>query len=177
MPSVVPPRAHFNEAVEPVTEAELAAVVRPSRVPLFVALAVVLALLVGVGVVFLGGEKTPTPAPEKPKPVVAAPVAPEPPKPEVAKTVWLDVVTNPAGAEVKRGAEVLGLTPLHVSLERAEGLARLEVMLAKYQPEIREVALTADEKLSIELKPVPSSDKAPKKLAPPKKKPPARKKK
>jgi serine/threonine-protein kinase len=137
-----------------VDEAALAAAVRPSRVPLIAAAVVVLILAVAVAWTFM----TPPAAPATPEPKVAAPapapVPVAPPVPEAPKMVWLDVSSKPIGAQVKRGDEVLGVTPLRVEVPRAE-LASLSLALADYVEETREVALSADVALSVELKPVP----------------------
>ena len=138
-------------------EAALAAAVRPSRLPLYAALGVVLLLAAAVGWTFLSPA---APPPPPPAPKVAVPQVPQPaPVPEVAKTVWLDVNSKPEGAQVRRGAEVLGVTPLRVELPRAE-VASLSVALADYLEETREVVLSSDVALVVDLKP------APKKAAP-----------
>jgi hypothetical protein len=111
----------------------------------------------------------PAPAdpPAKPEPAPTAPEAPVPPK-----SVWLDVKTKPVGAQVKRGDEILGVTPLRLEVARADK-ASLSFALANYVDETREVALTEDVALSVDLKPVPKTKaKAP----PPKKKKPTGKK-
>jgi serine/threonine-protein kinase len=156
-------------------EVALAAAVRPSRVPLYAAIVVVLLLALAVGWTFL----SPAPAPVTPVPKVAVP-APEPPKPPepkpepapaVVATVWLDVTSKPEGAQVKRGAEVLGVTPLHLSVPKAEG-ASLSVALADYVEETRDVVLSADVTLQVNLKPVPKLKNKPA----PKKKPAGKRK-
>jgi hypothetical protein len=68
--------------------------------------------------------------------------------------VWLDVTSKPEGAQVKRGEEVLGVTPLRVEVPRTE-LASLSVALADYLEETHEVPLSADYALSVDLRPVP----------------------
>ena len=150
-------------AVVEVDEAALAAAVRPSRVPLIAAGVVVLLLAVAVGLTFLG----PGAPPVTPEPKVVAPAPPslKPPEPALPKTVWLDLSSTPKGAQVKRGTELLGVTPLRVEVPRAE-LASVSLALPDYVEETREVTLAADGALSVDLKPV----------AKPKLKPPPRKK-
>ncbi|MDP2269152.1 MAG: serine/threonine-protein kinase [Archangium sp.] len=156
----------FTGAPAPVVEideAALAAAVRPSRLPLIAAVVVVLLLAAAVAWTFVSpppAEVTPTPVPVK---VI------EPPAP-VPKTVWLDVKSTPVGAQVKRGAEVLGVTPLHVELPRGEA-ASLSLVLTDYLEETREVVLSENVSLSVDLKPVPKATRAPA----PKKKPAKRK--
>lgn len=101
--------------------------------------------LVGVavgGVVALGvfsGKATDVPVPP---PKVEAPVDPPKPPPDVPKplataTVRFDVSSEPAGATVSHGDEVLGITPFSFTRERA-GDAALELELTfdldGYQP-------------------------------------------
>ncbi len=157
--------APFNGDLVAVDEAALAAAVRPSRVPLIAATLVVLVLAAAVGWTFLNPPATVEVQP------AARVVEPTPaPVPEVPKTVWLDINTTPRGAQVKRGAEVLGVTPLRVEVPRSD-TASLSLALANYVEETREVALSEDVALSVELQPVAV---APKKKAPPKKKKPAK---
>ena len=166
-----------------ISEAELAAAVRPSRAPLIAAIVVVVLLAAAVTWTFVhppdeGGTATgpqvtepapaaiPAPAPgptpaepaDKPQPIPSAPTPP--------KSVWLDVKTKPVGAQVRRGDEVLGVTPLRLEVPLAEK-ASLSFVLANYVDETREVALTEDVALSVDLKPAPKT----------KAKPPAPKKK
>jgi len=180
------PAVRFNEPpseespISAPNEADLAAAVRPSRAPLFIGAAVVLALLIGVATVFNPflsfprgegqGEGAALPA-KLPAPPAVDPEV-EKVDPVVApKMVWLDVVTNPAGAEVKRAGKVLGLTPLRVSVTRVEAPETISVELAKFSPEAREVTLSDDQKVEIELKSLKSAAKKP----PLKKKPPKKK--
>jgi serine/threonine-protein kinase len=147
-----------------VDEAALAAAIRPSRTPMIAAIIVVLLLAAAVGWTFVspGSPPAPTPAPK-----VAAPAPP--PVPAAPKTVWLDVSSTPIGAQVKRGSEVLGVTPLRVEVPRGDA-ASLSLALADYVEETREVALSADVELKVDLRPVekPKEKPAP---APKKKKP------
>lgn len=153
-------------APAPIDEAALAAAVRPSRAPLIAAVVVVLALAVAVAWTFVSPTAeptapTPAPAPVKAVEPVPVPVAPPPPAPVVPKTVWLDVNSTPKGAQVKKGDEVLGVTPLHVELPR--GVVALSLALANYLEEKREVALSEDVALDVALKPAPKAKPLPKK--------------
>ncbi|MFO0598875.1 MAG: protein kinase [Myxococcaceae bacterium] len=170
------PAVRINEPVEvpsAVTEADLAEAVKPSKMPLIIAGAVLGLVLLGGAWLFLKGpaetveapgEKTaPTQVtpPEEPK-VVTPP--PEEPKADAPKpTVHLTITSVPAKATVKRGAEVLGLTPLDVDLAREEAPVALSFELAGYQPQSREVTLGADTKFEVTLAAVekPSAKKAP----------------
>ncbi len=156
-----------------VDEAALAAAIRPSRAPLFIALAAGLAVLAGLAVVFAGGKTEPVTPPAPVVPVAKKKADPLPVVPEAPRQVWLDVQSTPPGAQVKRGDEVLGVTPLRLSVARVETPASLSFTLANYVAETREVALTDDVVLSVDLK--PQEKVAPKKLPPVKKKPPKRK--
>ena len=169
--------APFNGEPRPpveVDEVALAAAVRPSRVPLIAAALVVLVLAAAVGWTFLNPPGT-TDAPPPPK--VTDPVSSPtpPPVPEVPQTVWLDINSTPGGAQVKRGGEVLGVTPLRVAVPRTE-TASLSLALANYVEETREVALSEDVALSVELKPVPVAPSPTKLEVPPKKKKPGKRK-
>ncbi len=140
----------FTGAVVELDEAALAAAVRPSRAPLIAAVVMVLLLAAAVAWTFVSppaAEVALTPAPFK---VI------EPRAPEVPKTVWLEVISKPAGAQVKRGEEVLGVTPLHVELPKGDA-ASLSVVLANHLEETREVPLSENVALSVDLKPVPKS--------------------
>ena len=95
---------------------------------------------------------TPVKVVEPPAPV------PVPAPPPVPKTVWLDVNSTPVGAQVKRGDEVLGITPLHVELPQGEATS-LSVVLTNHLEETREVALSENVALSVDLKPVPKPKK------------------
>ncbi len=154
----------FTGAPAPVVEvdeAALAAAVQPSRMPLIAAVVVVLLLAAAVGWTFVSPpavEVTPTPAPVK----VIEPPAPKPAPPAEQKTVWLDVKSTPVGAQVKRGDEVLGVTPLHLELPKGEA-ASLSLVLTNYLEETREVALSENVALSVDLKPVPKPRPASKK--------------
>jgi eukaryotic-like serine/threonine-protein kinase len=148
-------------AVAPVEidEAALAAAVRPSRVPLIAAVVVVLLLAAAVAWTFISppGSTTTESAPPAKTTEPASVPAPDPvPEVVVPKTVWLDVRTKPVGAQVKRGTEVLGVTPLHLEVPLAQ-TASLSLVLANYVQETREVALNADVALSVDLKPVPKA--------------------
>ncbi len=142
----------FTGAVVQLDEAALAAAVRPSRAP-WIAAVVVLLLAAAVAWTFVSppaAQGAPTPARVK----VTEPPAPVPAAAPVPKTVWLDVSSKPAGAQVKRGHEVLGVTPLHVELPKGEATS-LCVVLTNHLEETREVTLFENVALSVDLKPVP----------------------
>jgi len=164
IPKVVAP-ARINEDVESMSvpsEAELEAVVKTSRVPLVIAIAVVVALLGGVGYVF-GPWNEPPPAPPQ---KTAEPVAPpseampaevakvDPPMPPVEvvkKEVELRITSTPAGATVKQGDDVLGVTPLARKMPRDAAPVTLQFELAGYAPALREVTLNADTEFAVKL--------------------------
>jgi len=164
IPKVVAP-ARINEDVESMSvpsEAELEAVVKTSRVPLVIAIAVVAALLGGVGYVF-GPWNEPPPAPPQ---KTAEPVAPpseampaevakvDPPMPPVEvvkKEVELRITSTPAGATVKQGDDVLGVTPLARKMPRDAAPVTLQFELAGYAPALREVTLNADTEFAVKL--------------------------
>jgi serine/threonine-protein kinase len=169
-----PVRAAASKPVE-IDEAELAAAVRPSRAPLIAAIVVVLLLAAAVAWTFISppgesgetakGPKVTEPAPAAipapaPSPTPADPTPPTKtetaPVPVPPKSVWLDVKTKPVGAQVRRGEEILGVTPLRLEVAPAEK-ASLSIALANYVDETREVALTEDVALSVELKPAPKT--------------------
>ena len=139
----------------PVDEEALAAVVRPSRAPMIAAAVVVLLLAVAVAWTFIREEPAPTPAVPTPVKVIEPAVSPLP-VPEVPKTVWLDVSSTPKGAQVKKGEEVLGVTPLRVEMPRG-AVASISLALANYEEEKREVALFDDVAVSVAMRPAPKS--------------------
>ncbi|MBM4776610.1 MAG: protein kinase, partial [Archangiaceae bacterium] len=128
-------------------------VVRQSKAPMVVAALVVLALLAAGVALFMPAEKPTLPPVE---PVKAPPVAAvlEPVVPPPPAKVWLDVTSTPPGAKVTRAdsnAE-LGITPLRVELAPVESL-RLAFALDGHQPETRDVHLSSNASLSIDLTP------------------------
>lgn len=169
------PAVRVNEdAVPEVSDAELAAAIRPSRAPLLVAAVVVGLALLGTAFAVFGGSSGEAPAApatkpaaqvEAPKPVEPAPEPPKPPPPPTEVT--LEVQSTPEGAKVKREGAVLGVTPLRVTLPRSTAAEMLTLELPKYVAVAREVRLDADVKLEVQLEPQPAKAKKP---APKKKK-------
>ncbi|MBS1149626.1 MAG: Serine/threonine protein kinase [Myxococcaceae bacterium] len=135
-PFVVPGGSARASAAEADSQA-LRAAVRPSRTPRLVA-AFGLALVLGaVGFYVLRA------------PPAEAVVA--------AKTVTLEVASQPAGARVTRldTQQLLGLTPLKLQTERLEAPLGLRLELAGHAPSERQVELATDVSLSVELVPTP----------------------
>ncbi len=143
-------------------EPDDAFVVRQSKAPMVVAALVVLALLTAGVVLFMPAENPSTP-----------PVAVEPVKvPQLAAVlepvalaaptkVWLDVTSTPSGAKVTRADSnaALGITPLRVELAPVESL-KLAFALDGHQPETRDVHLSSNASLSIDLTPTLKQDAA-----------------
>ncbi len=114
-----------------------------SKVPLIAGLAV---LLIGAGVaaaVVLGGDPPPEPQAQVP-PIQQEPEVTEEEEPEVTEeeepeatamepeAVMVNLVSNPEGAEVWRGDELLGNAPLEVE-RPTEGRLELELRLPGYE--------------------------------------------
>lgn len=112
-------------------------------------------LLVGTGIFF---ATRPAPVPEvKVAPVAQAPVVvtppPTPPVIGPPAEVTLSLITKPPRARVIRldSGEVLGLTPLELSLARAEEPLRLRFELAGHLPVERGTSLQSDQSLELSL--------------------------
>ncbi len=148
----------------PATSRDEPLVVARSRAPLFVAVTAAAIALGGVGVALWPSSSAPpavaaeTPAPVTPK--VAPPA--EPPAPSVAT---LSVTTVPAGATVTRvdtGA-VLGRAPFSLPLAQGTALT-LAFSLPGYDAERRDVNLSTNTTLTVDLRPTKKEEpKAPKK--------------
>ena len=140
-----------------IDEPDDALVVRPSKAPMVVAALVGVALLIAGVVLFMPAEAPAVPPvavePPKPPPVAAAP------EPSAPTKVWLDVTTTPPGARVTRADsnDELGVTPLRVELPPVESL-RLAFALDGHQPETRDVRLSSNASLSIDLTPALKQD-------------------
>jgi len=121
--------------------------------------------LVSVGWVARGGSpepavvEAPPPEPEpevEPEPVEVEPIVFEDLGPE---QVSVEVHTSPEGAEVRRGTELLGVTPLAIELDWSEDEdVALSIALEGYSP--RELPVLPDENkmISLELRELPSED-------------------
>ncbi|MBL8913424.1 MAG: serine/threonine protein kinase [Archangium sp.] len=179
------PAARFNEIDETapemtpqVTEADLAAAVKPSKVPLIVAGVVFGLLTLGAVAVWKSGgssdqpEQVEKPANDVAPPKVAPPEEvkkvepppPEPPTPALPAKIKVTVTSTPSGAAIKRAGKVLGKTPFDLEFDRAEGVAPVTIELAGYTVEKRDIDLSADGKFEVTL------EKASKKKKPPAKK-------
>jgi hypothetical protein len=150
-------------AQQPVTKVEA------SRAPLFVALAVLALIAAGAVVLFASKSTPPTviELPDLPAPQAAAALAPAP---AVAR-ISLSITSSPSGATVTRvdTDEVLGVTPLTVSLPRSEQATDVRLTLEDHEPMVHHVSFEANASYVVQLSPVPKPTLAPKKPAVPKK--------
>jgi serine/threonine-protein kinase len=145
LPPEPPPEVADEVPAHELVAAEELAAVRPSRAPLFAAAAAVLVLLgVGLGL-WVTREGTEASAAS---PAAVAP-APAPPT-----TVLLEVNSTPLGAQVTRvdTGQVLGVTPLKATVAVA-AVTGLTLALDGFEPERRDVNLSTDVSLSVDLKP------------------------
>ncbi len=161
-------------AVDPAAvldDEQAAQAIAPRTAPKLLAALAALALL-GAGGWFLFGRgepaapapaaalaPTPSPVPAPP-PTVAAPT----PAPAPASQAMLDLASTPPGAKVTRldtGAE-LGTTPFRTEVDRAPGKLTLRFELEGRQPVEREVVLTGDPMLSVDLPARAAEQKKPK---------------
>ncbi|MFT3713246.1 MAG: serine/threonine-protein kinase [Archangium sp.] len=172
-----------NEPVPQVTEADLAAAVAPSKVPLIVAVVVLMLLITGAVALWKSGgsddaQKVDTPANEvtPPKPddanVKKTDVAPPTETPKPPAKVKVTLTSKPAGATVKRGDEVVcKATPCALEYEQSETPAKFTFELAGYVAASRDAELTADTSFEVPLeKEKAAAKKTVKKPAPKKKK-------
>ena len=67
------------------------------------------------------------------------------------KEVELRITSTPAGATVKQGDDVLGVTPLARKMTRDAAPVTLQFELAGYAPALREVTLNADTEFAVKL--------------------------
>lgn len=105
-------------------------------------------VLGGVAAFAMGGEPEPEPVAVAPveepvvvEPVVAAPVAAEPEPVAVKEVPKVKIVSDPEGAEVWKGNELLGNTPLDVP--KPEGGEKLDLQLRKLGYREREFAISS----------------------------------
>ena len=142
----------------------LSAAIRPSRTPRLVAAFGVALLLGAIGFFVLRPPPAEAVVIEKPvEPVVV-----------VAKTVTLEVASQPTGATVLRldTHEALGVTPLKLEVARLDSPIGLRLELAGHQPTERQVLLANSASLSVDLQP---EVKAPEPIKPVEKKQPKKK--
>jgi eukaryotic-like serine/threonine-protein kinase len=91
-------------------------------------------ILVGVALLFAWPKKPSTPTPSAP---IVTPAAPSPP---VVRPSHVTISSTPAGAEVFRGAERLGTTPVVLDLLPSEGRVEVRIEKEGHEPS----ALTVD---------------------------------
>jgi tRNA A-37 threonylcarbamoyl transferase component Bud32 len=117
------------------------------------------AVAIGGGALVLRGRR------RQPPPPVAVAVPPPPPdagplRPDLGvdrpHTVTVQIRSEPPGATVSRGQEVLGLTPLERVFPRAEGTLELTVSKKGYRPRTVQVPLDGDAALSVPLNRIPA---------------------
>ncbi len=134
-----------------------------SRLPMFLAAAVILFVAVGAGAVaFLvpftsdrPAERTEAPPPPRPEPqpLIATPPPIPPPTPVQATTT--EIISEPAGAHVQRGDEDLGDAPVTLRVPAGESW-HLTLSLAGHEP--RTITVTsAQPTVRVSLAPVPEA--------------------
>ena len=158
---VAPVSSQAPTAISPaVSDSTLLAAVKPKRTGLLIGAGAIGGLLfVGGAIALVRGS-----SPKRPPPavVVAAPTTPATPtpptsakpavpSPTAAADIELVLRTNPPGADVLRGAERLGATPLTVRLPRSDEAIALTFRHAGYRDAAREVVPSADKELEIVL--------------------------
>jgi tRNA A-37 threonylcarbamoyl transferase component Bud32 len=135
MDSAAPFRLAGGSQVVPAVAASTQPPVARSRSGIVVAVLAALVVAIGVGGYFATRKPAPPPvvavvAPPPPKVVEAPPVVVPPPVVAAKPTQYtMTIATQPKGAEVFNGAEILGTTPCDISLPA--GTTLVELMLRK----------------------------------------------
>jgi serine/threonine protein kinase len=111
----------------------------------------------GLGVMFAMKQEEKTPATvAKVEPAPPPPVTVEPPKPRIigapkATTRRYQIETKPTGAAVTLNGEAIGLTPLTIDRDIAEGTGELVIAKTGYQDVTKQIRLDSEVTLDIEL--------------------------
>lgn len=116
--------------------------------------ALVLVICILVGVTFLGDTKqADAPLPDAPEAANTAP-SPAPAAAPVTVTVQLD--SDPSGAELLRGTDLLGTTPRELTLRRSADPISITFRMEGYEP--RDIQLIPDENTSQVISLTPAED-------------------
>jgi serine/threonine-protein kinase len=149
----------LNETVDQVPRSDM---------PLYLGIAAVAVVLIGMTVAAVSSRGG---TPQKPKPaatpaVAALPAAP-PPAPVAAKDVELVLRTVPPGAEIFDGLERLGASPLAIKRPRSETPFYVTIKHAGYKDVSRDIVPDRDRDMEVVLVPKPKTvAAAPRKNAP-----------
>jgi serine/threonine-protein kinase len=151
-----------NESVDQVPRSDL---------PLYLGIAAVAVVLIGMTVAAVsshGGSSPQKPKPITPPPVAALPAEPlPPPAPVVGKDVELVLRTVPPGAEIFDGPERLGASPLSIKRLRSETPFYVTIKHAGYKDVSRDIVPDRDRDMEVVLVPKPKTlATAPRKGAP-----------
>ncbi len=140
-------RLRHRRAAE-AAEARAGSVVRSLRRLGPTALAIV---LTGAGIALVGASGDPASAPGAPVVPASAIAAPPIAALVVPPSVAISFDSEPPGAEVRRGTELLGRTPFSRAFDRTERSETFSFSTAKHQTEDVEIALTGDAHVKVVL--------------------------